>query len=286
MIAWLAPSAARASDISLRIVGDTTGFSGQVLSQVEALICRPELDVSCDNESSFKPGQKRLVVAIGSKGLTLAESSFVDVPLLSIFPPRPIAEGVDSKRVIGVIHWEMPPGRFLNLISLLPGRRGASVSMLVSATTQSRLVRYEAAGAERGLKVQGERVDKESEVGPAVERLVASKGVFLALPDPVTQTQVTVPPLLLITYRAAVPVIGYSDAYLRAGAAVALYSTPEQVAQQVLDTVNLYRRSGSLPTAQTLKYYSVGINPTVLRSLGITLPSAEELEGRLRQMRE
>ena len=119
-----------------------------------------------------------------------------------------------------------------------------------------------------------------------MERLVASSGVFLSLPDPIAQTPATVPPLLLMTYRAGVPVIGYSEAYLRAGAAVALYSTPEQIAQQISDTVLAFRRTGVLPANQILKYYTVGTNPSVLRSLGITLPAAEELENRLHQMKE
>ena len=285
MLALPAAMAAGGAELSVRIAGDTMGFSGQVIAQTEALLCHRDPEVICDDMLS-KSIPRRLFIALGGKGLALADFLQNDVPVLAVFPPRQLADLEELRRPFGVIQGDMPPARFLNMAGLIAPRHGAPVSFLISPSTQGRLARYESAAAERGLKIQVEKIDKESEVGPAVERLVASSGVFLSLPDPIAQTPATVPPLLLMTYRAGVPVIGYSEAYLRAGAAVALYSTPEQIAQQISDTVLAFRRTGVLPANQILKYYTVGTNPSVLRSLGITLPAAEELENRLHQMKE
>jgi ABC-type uncharacterized transport system substrate-binding protein len=131
-----------------------------------------------------------------------------------------------------------------------------------------------------------ERIDRENDAGPAVERLVRDASVLLALQDPVAHTAGTVPPLLLITYRAGVPVIGYSEAYLRAGAAAVLYSTPDQIAQQVVEIVGVFRQGKGLPSPQYAKYFSVGVNQSVARSLGLSLPPPAELEARLRSMKE
>lgn len=131
-----------------------------------------------------------------------------------------------------------------------------------------------------------EKVERENDVGPGVERLVQQVGMLLALPDPVAHTAGTVPPLLLITYRAGVPVIAYSEAYLRAGAVAALYATPEQIAQQVVEMISSYRQGKTLPQSQGLKYFTIGSNPSVARSLGFNLPPLDELETRLKQMKE
>lgn len=286
ILAALGIQNAVSAELGVRIVGESSGFSGQVMARIESLVCHHDSEVVCETDAIARPVARRLVIAIGGKGFAAVEAMQMDASVLAVFPPRQWLEAPETRRLIGVIHWDMPPARFLNLASLVNNRRTGVVTMLLSSSAFSRFPRFESLGAERGLRVLAESVEREAEVGPAIERLVANKGIFLALPDPVAQTATTIPPLLLMTYRAGVPVVAYSEAYLRAGAAVALYSTPEQIGQQVLETVANYRRSGYLPATQVLKYYSVGTNPSVLRSLGITLPSAEELESRLRQMKE
>ena len=289
ILLWLAPflaiASAGGSELAIRIVGDAAGYSGQLIAQAEALICHRDPEMLCEAGPGANLG-RRLFIAVGGKGLEQAAALPGEVTILAVFPPQQEDDAALLRHPYGAIQWDMPPARFLNLANLISPHQRATVSFLFSPSTQGRLARYESAGAERGLKIQAARVEREGEVGPAVERLVTANGIFLSLPDPVAQTPATVPPLLLLTYRAGVPVIGYSEAYLRAGAAVALYSTPEQIAQQILDTVLAFRRSGTLPASQMLKYYSVGSNPSVLRSLGISLPPAEELEARLRQMKE
>ncbi|GAB2182405.1 hypothetical protein DLREEDagrD3_26280 [Denitratisoma sp. agr-D3] len=180
---------------------------------------------------------------------------------------------------------EQPPTRFLNLVQLLPSRN-RDMGMIVSSPLLERVPRLEQQSVEHGLRLHTESVERESEVGPAVERLVQRISILVAMPDPAVHTAATVPPLLLISYRAGVPVVAFSESYLRAGAAVAIYSSTEQIAQQLLDNITAYRQGRALPSAQYARYFSVGVNFSVARSLGLALPAAEELENRLRQLKE
>ena len=78
-------------------------------------------------------------------------------------------------------------------------------------------------------------------------------------------------------------VIGFSAAYVRAGALLGLYSTPEQIGRQ-LGTTLIDLAAGSemaLPEPGYPSYFSVDINAHVARSLEISLPSARMLKEQL-----
>ena len=278
-----------AETVAVRLVGDEQGFSGQVLAKVDNLLRRadPDLIFLADNER-YSSAQKRILITIGGKGLKAAESANNETSVLAVLPPRQVSDSypVGAGRLLSMIHGDMPLGRVFNFVQLMAGRKAGAVALIAGPATQSRLAKIETAAGERSIRLHVERVERETDVGPAVERSVQQSSLLLAIPDAVAHTAGTVPPLLLISYRAGVPVIGYSESYLRAGAMAALYATPDQIAQQVMESVQAYRQGKSLPTVQSLKYFTVGVNTPVARSLGLVLPQAEELESRLRQMKE
>ena len=94
--------------------------------------------------------------------------------------------------------------------------------------------------------------------------------------------------LLLTTYRANIPVIAFSHAYVRAGALAAVYSTPEQIGQQTGEAILRLNQSGSwnLPKPQYPKYFSVSVNSQVARSLGLEIESEQVLVEKLKSSME
>lgn len=277
---------ATAEPLSVRIVGDESGFGFAVSSRLEALIKRaePELVIEADHSANGR----RVAVVVGAKGWRQMESIPADVPVLALLPPRQAFESAvwPGGRVATAVFADMPPTRLFNFVQLIAQKKGSVVGVIAGPATQWRFSRLESAAADRGLRIHLEKIDREAEAGPAVERAVQRSQLLLALPDPVAHTAGTVPPLLMIAYRAGVPVVGYSEAYLRAGAVAALYATPDQIAQQALEILVSYRQGKPLPSPQNLKYFTVGVNGSVARSLGQSLGSAEELESRLKAMHE
>lgn len=92
--------------------------------------------------------------------------------------------------------------------------------------------------------------------------------------------------VLLTAYGYRKPVIGFSRAYVKAGALISCYSTPSQIMRQVARM--LHRDSGfdgARPTIHYPYYFSIVDNPSVARSLeleraldivaGITLTDAD-----------
>lgn len=291
VFAWLivARWAFALEPMSVRLVGEESGFSGLVTARIEARIKQSPADLMLVDSDRLSSAARQVVILVGSKGWRSLDSIAPDISVLAVLPPRHLFDSAvaTSNRPMLAIYGEMAPSRMLNFVSIfLQLKKSPTVSLVAGPQTQAHLSRLETLASEKGIRLLVERIDREIEVGTAVERLTQHAGVLLALPDPVAHTASTVSPILMMTYRAGVPVIAYSEPYLKAGATAALYATPDQIASQVIETLTSLRQSKSTPTTQYLKYFTVGVNQTVARSLGLALPSLLELESKLKGMRE
>jgi ABC-type uncharacterized transport system substrate-binding protein len=158
------------------------------------------------------------------------------------------------------------------------------VGILTGPANQKAVRALEKRMAEKRLTLVIEQIAGPEDVVPAIERLTPKVGLLLAIPDPLAHNRNTVQPLLLTTYRAGIPVVAYSEPYQQAGAVLALYSTVPQIAEQIVDSLNQVKDGRMLPNVQAPKYFSVGVNTAVARSLGVPLPPASEIDRRLRSL--
>lgn len=185
-------------------------------------------------------------------------------------------------RDIHAIVLDQPLGRYLDLVRLaLPQKQ--RVGILLGPATASQQKTLEKLAGERNLTLSVARVYEDVVFIPQLERVLSQSDILLALPDASVHNRTTVQPLLLTTYRAGVPVVGYSEAYAQAGALLALYSTPAQLSRQALEVVQVLSLGRGAPPIQAPRYFSVSVNGSVARSLGLTLPPAEVLRERLLQ---
>jgi len=88
--------------------------------------------------------------------------------------------------------------------------------------------------------------------------------------------------MMLTSYRAQVPVIGFSEGLVKAGALLGLYSTASQVARQGAEIAGRFLTGdAALPAPQYPRYFAVSVNHTVARSLGISLDDDATLASKL-----
>ena len=118
-----------------------------------------------------------------------------------------------------------------------------------------------------------------------LSELLADIDLLLTLPDPAVYNKRTIVSVLLSSYRQRVPVVGFSRAYVKAGALIALHSTPEQIGRQIAEALVHRLAHGRWPRAgiQHPNYFDVAINARVARSLGIRLPQPQDLLHRLQE---
>lgn len=119
----------------------------------------------------------------------------------------------------------------------------------------------------------------------AMDKLMYGSDAVLVLPDPFLFNRRTVQSLLLASLRRKTPLIAYSESYVKAGALLALYSSPEQIGRQTAELVNCLTQGCGVESQKNYpRYFSVQVNNVVARQLGYKLAPASELQRLLELM--
>jgi putative ABC transport system substrate-binding protein len=244
-----------------------------------------EVTIGSDRSIPAHVEGEQVLVALGSRAYVAALRHSAGKPVIAALLAQSslddisMAAGDRSSAIL----LDQPIDRWINLIqTAFPGMQ--QIGMLAGPANQKAARVAERKMADRRLTLAIELISSAEEVVPAIERLTPRMGVLLAMPDTLAHNRNTVQPLLLTTYRAGIPVVAYSESYQQAGAVLALYSTVPQIVAQVVDSLQQVREGKPLPAYQLPRYFTVGVNSAVARSLGLSLPSADELNGRLRNL--
>ncbi|WP_374482148.1 ABC transporter substrate-binding protein [Zoogloea sp.] len=225
-----------------------------------------------------------LIVTFGTRAAQTIASLAPRSLLLHTLLPRSAYDrlpqrGEDGRRTSAVFI-DQPAGRQIELLRLaLPD--WSRVALIVGRESSELGARLQANARERRLRPVLEQVGDESDLYPTLQRVLAEPTILLAIPDSALYNNRTISNILLTAYHHRSPVVGFSPAYVKAGALLALYSTPAQIGQQAGETARHALASGNLPAASAPRYFHVGTNPYVARSLGINLEDANTLRERL-----
>jgi ABC-type uncharacterized transport system substrate-binding protein len=181
------------------------------------------------------------------------------------------------------LYLDQPADRYIGLIRLaLPA--ATRLGVVYGPTSRAYRADVQDAARRAGLEPHATEAAAEDNIVQVLEPLLAKTDVLLVLPDPEVSSPQNVYPLLLATYRKGIPVIGFSAAYVKAGALAAVYSSPAQLGEQAADVVATFLRQGQRrwPASQSPRDFQVGVNRHVARSLGLTVPEDAELYRQLR----
>jgi ABC-type uncharacterized transport system substrate-binding protein len=172
---------------------------------------------------------------------------------------------------------DQPLSRQLDLVrAALPGRKHAGV--VLGPLSGSLKAELRERSRERDLTVDEVEITDSSGVYNALQQVLPASDFLLALADPVVFNSSTVYGLLLTSYRARVPVVGFSEGLVRAGALVGLFSTARQSGRQGAEiAARALADDVGLPAPQYPRYFTVQVNHTVARSLGIAIDDEASL---------
>jgi ABC-type uncharacterized transport system substrate-binding protein len=185
----------------------------------------------------------------------------------------------DPRRTTAVF-LDQPVFRHLDLIRLaLPDHD--HVGILSGPTSRSLLADAEDEAAVRDLRVITKALDAGDPIGPALRDLLPGVQVMLALPDPMIYNRETIVSILLTTYRDRVPLVGYSRAMVKAGAVLALFSSPQDIGRQLGELAQAVWLQRPLIGPAPARYFRVAANRNVAQSLKLTLPDETRLTEQL-----
>ena len=232
-----------------------------------------------------------LIVTVGVAAATaVTESGDVRAPVLHTLVPRIAFDKLQASRrstgetaSVSAIYLDQPASRTMEFVHLaLP--KASRIGMIFGPDSAVLAKPNELAARQIGLRVESETITSAEEIPRVLDRVLSRSDLLLAVPDPQVYTRSTLQGILLSAYRANSPVIGFSSAYVRAGALAAVYSTPEQIGRQAADVIlrAAAQTRWQLPPPQEPKYFSVEVNRNVARSLGLVLQDDTQLLERLK----
>jgi ABC-type uncharacterized transport system substrate-binding protein len=130
---------------------------------------------------------------------------------------------------------------------------------------------FDKAASDLGLQANIYTVGGDADIYPTLRRVLEENDLLLAVPDTTVYNGGTIQNVLLASYRQRVPLIGFSPAYVRAGAMLALYSTPRQIGSQTARMARSLLAETPVPALQMPAEFVVSVNVNVARSLGFRL---------------
>jgi len=250
-----------------------------------------QLGVSEWSKQMVQVQQTRIYVALGTTATAALAAAKVTAPVVAALIPRSSFERVlrDSARKpssqLTAIYLDQPLLRQLALIRLaLPHARQVSVLWGPDSSRSAPLLRSLVSA--NGLTLQEAGLESNFNVFQDLQQVLNESDVFLALADPVVFNSNSIQNILLTTFRANVPVVAFSPAYVRAGALLALYATPEQVGKQAAMLVQDVLHGQALPGRPLESSdFEVSVNEHVARAMNLTL-DAKVLRLELRAMEQ
>lgn len=286
-VAWAA--AAAGSDTVALVLSARTpaheAVSGAIRAQLPPRV--PVVEWLADESNASQPGAPRINVAVGTRACAKSAEASEAAPLLCVLLPRSafesIAAGAAKERALSALLIDQPPARQLAFVRIaLPHARALALLLGPQSTpVEPPLL---SAAAANGLHLVSAAVARPEEIYRALQGLLAAADVLLAVPDAVVFNSSTAQNILRTAYHHRVPIVAFSPSYVQAGAAMALYSTPEQIGKQAGRWVRGFLEGVPLPQAQSPREFSIAVNERVARGLGLNLENEAVLEERLRKL--
>jgi putative ABC transport system substrate-binding protein len=227
-----------------------------------------------------------LIVSVGMKASLFAVGQ-TKMPVLVVMVPRASYEALlektsrkDRAPSISAIYLDQPWERQLNFIQdILP--KHVRIGMLYSDNTQIDMTLLQKQVSKRDIKLVAKRVLSEDGLFSALDELLASSDILLAVPDNMIYNSKNIRNILLSCYRSGIPFVGLSQAYVNAGAIGAVSTFQLQLADQIAESIRLFAHTGKLPKPSYSSEFTISLNPEVARSMGIKLPAADTVKSHM-----
>lgn len=232
-----------------------------------------------------------LLVTVGVGAAMAVSEADLRLPVLHTLVPRTAYDKLQAGRAapgeasnVSAIYLEQPAARTMDLVHIAVPK-GWRVGMIFGPDSMGLARTYGQAADLMGLKLESETIATAEDIPSALGRLLTRCDVLLAAPDPQVYSGSTLQGILMSAYRANSPVIGYSAAYVKAGALAAVFSTPEEIGRQAAEIIvgGAGQTRRQLPPPQYPKYFSIEVNRNVARSLGLVPDENARLMERLKR---
>lgn len=280
LLGWFVPAGYAADDLRVLLVLSDSN----ALYQTFAKTYRQNLPVGIQlhllqHAEDFDGQQADMVVTVGVKAAERVATKTTQ-PMLAVMIPSHTYPELLAKRpgnkLTSAIFLDQPWYRQVDFLrAVLPAR--SKIGVLYSADTRLEITALRSELTGHGFTLTGSALGRDEDLFTRLEAVLAASEVLLAVPDSTIYSSHNIRNILLSSYRRGIPLVGFSQSYVRAGALCAIFSTPEQLAAQASRTTASFLQTRKLSDAQYPAFYDIAVNQEVARTLGLTIKPVELL---------
>jgi len=216
----------------------------------------------------------RVAIAIGGESLAAVRAHNAGVPVIATMVLHPM--NPDDLRAH--VDLALPVGMWLAQVKLLlPQRRRVGILRSRAHALQTD------AGVEAAARQQGYTAVVVDCDGPAdlLQALGALKGrvdLVLCLPDADLYNSVTIKPLILASLENRLPIVGFSSAFVRAGAVAGIYPDYREIGRQTGELAGRILRGEDGNREEGPRKVNAAINQRVAHLLGVDFQASPAVE--------
>lgn len=230
--------------------------------------------------------QADLIVAVGMKA-SLSAIAKTGAPVLAVMIPMVgyeelLAQTSPQKhtRAISAIYLDQPWERQLDFMqAALPKHR--RIGLLYSPNAHLDLAYLKKHVSDRGATLLAKPVLSAEKLFSTLDEVLGSCDILLALPDNTIYNSVNIRNILLSSYRSDTPFIGLSQSYVTAGALGAIFSSQQQVSDQIAATILAFAQGRKLPAPQYPNDFTISMNHEVAKSLNLEVPQPDVIRNKM-----
>lgn len=249
---------------------------------------REVLQLTAAELSVAGPLAPKLFVALGAEAAMALAQAELATPVLCTLLPRISFErvlqtsGRKASSQFSALYLDQPFSRQLELARLaLPAAR--RVGVLWGPTSQVQAPALRALALASGLELVEATVARNELLFTGLKTVLEEADLLLAVADPQVYSNNSIQNILLASFRAKVPLMAFSPAYVRAGALLALHVTPTQIGRHAATIASRVLQGKALSATPLYPLeFTVAVNEHVARSFGLTL-DADTLSAQLRR---
>ena len=217
----------------------------------------------------------RAIIAIGSEAVQVVEAEHPEIPVITtmILRRQPRTDGAAWNAAATIPLDVSLPSLLARLKLVFPGKTRIGI-IRNPATGGASTAQLQARAQQQGFTV---RVAECSEAAQLLAALTSFKGqvdFVWCLPDGSLYNSATIKPLILASLEDRLPLIGFSESFARAGAAVGVYPDFRDIGAQAGEMARQVLEGQAVRSAEGPRRLRVAVNQSVLRLLGLRYASS------------
>jgi putative ABC transport system substrate-binding protein len=217
----------------------------------------------------------RLIVAMGTEALQLVAAQRPPVPVIAtmllrgVSPPGKTARPEDSFNLAATIVLDVPlPALLVRLTQMFPGKTRLGIIRNIN-TGSLPAVSPEPRAQPRGFTVRVADCAGAEQLLPTFLTLKGQVDFVWCMPDGMLYNSATIKPLILASIENRLPLIGFSESFARAGAALGVFPDFHDVGQQTAEIALQIANGQSVRTFEGPRKVKLALNQSVLRLIGL-----------------